>query len=315
VQVRKRTNFFWGLVLLAAAGVVLLHALDVIPAGVFDLMVRAWPVFIIFAGISIFLRERVPYSGLFALLLSLVLVGGVTVLAFNTRSGQQRDDYQEIISETVSPSVTLLRVRVSMLSTDVELLRSLESAHIGGTFTGSSANQLTVDYVEANDNTATLTLTESQRAPFPLLDTIGRGNFQLELPADVALDVVFTGENGETIMNMDGLALERLNIDLQQGDVVVTLPDYNPLGAADGGMLGTLAARNGALTLRIPEAVAAHLEVVRPGSGITPSVDEIRYLRLEGGVLETRNFDTFDRQVRYLLDVPHGAIVVTTAGG
>ncbi|MCB9457315.1 MAG: hypothetical protein H6671_15120 [Anaerolineaceae bacterium] len=315
MQVRRRTNFLWGLVLLAAAVVLLLRALDVIPEGIFDIIARAWPALIIFAGISIFLRERVPYGGLFALVLSLVLVAGVTVLAFNTRSGQQRDDYREAIAETVNPAVTLLRVRVGVLSTGVELLRSLESGRITGTFTGSSASQLQVDYVEADDNTATLTITESQREPFPLLETLGRGVFQLELPADVALDVVFTGESGETVMNMDGLALERLNIDLQQGDVVVTLPAYNPLGSAEDAMLGTLAARDGTLTLRIPEAVAAHLEVVRPGSGIPPSVDDIRYLRLEGGVLETRNFDTFDMRVRYLLDVPHGPIVVTTAGG
>lgn len=315
MRVRGRTNLVLGLALLAVAVVVLLRALDVIPDGVFDIASRAWPALVILVGLSIFLRERIPYGGVAALVVSAALVGVVAVVAFNSRSAQQRDSYQEIISETVSPDITLLRVQIELLSTDVELLRSLDANQISGRFTGSTESHLQVDYAEGDDNTAVLTITETRPNAFPMLEAVGRGKFQLELPPGFALDVGFGGEQGETIMTMDGLALERLNVDQRQGDVVVTLPEYDPLASPDDAVLGTLAARDGALTLRIPEAVAAHLEVERPGSGIAPIVDDTRYLRLEGGVLETRNYDTFAIKVRYLLNVPRGSITVTTAGG
>jgi len=75
-----------------------------------------------------------------------------------------------------------------------------------------------------------LTVREVRPNTFPLLSAVGRGQLRLELPADLPLDVNFNGVQGSFSLNMSGLALERLNMDAQNGSVLVTLPEYDPRG-------------------------------------------------------------------------------------
>ena len=79
MKVQRRTNLLWGVVFLATAILVLLGALGILPPGIADLVGRAWPVLLVLGGLSIFLRDRVPFGGFIALVISGALVAGVTV--------------------------------------------------------------------------------------------------------------------------------------------------------------------------------------------------------------------------------------------
>ena len=175
MRTRRRTNLLWGLVLLAVALAVTLHALQLIPASIYDLLLRAWPVLLVLAGLSILLRPRVIFGSGIALILSAVLVGGVMAVAFSTRSAQQRSDYTEPVLESIGPQVTLLRVQIRTLSTDVELLQRVGTDRVvTGQFVGSAESQVIVNYTEDNV-VADLTVTEQQVNPFPVLENVGRG--------------------------------------------------------------------------------------------------------------------------------------------
>jgi hypothetical protein len=106
------------------------------------------------------------------------------------------------------------------------------------------------------------------------------------------------------------VALERLNLDLRQGNALVTLPAYQPLGSGPQDLLGTLAVRDGDLTLFIPSTVAARLELDRGGSGIEPEFDPLRYNYLVGDVLQAATITTADIVVRYAVIVPRGVVRV-----
>jgi hypothetical protein len=93
MRTRRRTNLVMGMALLAAAAVVMLNALNLLPASVFDLLVRAWPALLVLAGLSLLLRARIPLGSLLALIVTLALAGGVATLAYYSaisRSAQQR---------------------------------------------------------------------------------------------------------------------------------------------------------------------------------------------------------------------------------
>ncbi len=83
MRVKRRTNVLLGLVLLAAALVVLLNMLHMIPAPVFDLFIRSWPVLLVLVGLTILLRSRVALGGLLALIIS-AGCGGCRVCFFIT---------------------------------------------------------------------------------------------------------------------------------------------------------------------------------------------------------------------------------------
>ncbi|HEX2907708.1 MAG TPA: hypothetical protein VHO69_12645 [Phototrophicaceae bacterium] len=304
---RRRTNFFLGLVLLAAAIGLMLRALNLIPDGIFDLVVRAWPVLLVFGGLMIFLRERVRLGGVIALVLSGILVAGVVSYAFSTRATQERDDYQQALSMPMSAGVTLLRVQVDTLNTDVELVRAIGTGQITGQFVGSTESKLEAEYNEAGDSTATLVVSEKQPNTYPLLAAVGRGRLTLELPPEVGLDISFKGADGDASLNLSGLAVERLNMDLRQGDALVTLPEYDPQASAENDVLGVLAARNGDVTVMIPAIVGARLELSN-GSGQSPLYDANVYNLLANGVLEARNYDTFPIKLRYVIEAPRGLV-------
>ncbi|MBI5666956.1 MAG: hypothetical protein HZC41_03040 [Chloroflexi bacterium] len=302
---RRRTNFVFGLVLLAAAVLLLLRALDLIPTGIYDLFSRAWPALLVLVGLVILLRDRVRFGGLLALVACVALVAGVTAYAYSSRATREQDAYQMAVEQAIGDGVTLLRVQVNTLNTDVELVRSLQERQVTGQFVGSTESRLEVGYAEAGDSTATLTVRETQPNPYPLLEAVGRGRLRLDLPPGVGLDVDFVGDNGEASLSLSGLALERLNMDLKRGDALVTLPDYDPQASAEDDVLGVLAARDGSVTVFVPNTVAARLELT---SAAPPQYDANAYNLLANGVLEARNFDTFATKLRYVVQAPRGQV-------
>jgi hypothetical protein len=90
----------------------------------------------------------------------------------------------------------------------------------------------------------------------------------------------------------------------------VTLPVYDPLGSGPEDVLGTLAVRDGDITVFIDPQMAARLELNRVGSGIDPVYDPGVYNYLVGDVLEARTIETADIVVRYNLTAPRGRITV-----
>jgi hypothetical protein len=312
MKVARRTNLLWGIVFLGVAILVVLSAFDVLPPGIADLAGRAWPVLLVLVGLSIFLRDRLPLGGLIALVISGVLVAGVAVTAFSTRTGQVRDDQQQAIAEPVSPNINLLRISLNTLETDVELVRSLDERSISGVFTGSTESDVQVAYLESADNTASLTITETHPNQFPMLEAVGRGRLRVELPTNIPLDVNVEGGDGVVSLNMSDLALERLNLDWPIGDALVTLPEYDPQGSPDDAVLGALVVGDGDITVFLPSGVAGRFELNRGASGLEPVFDAVLYNYLVGDILEARSFDSAAVKVRYVITAPRGLITVTT---
>ena len=316
VGIHRRTNLLWGLVALGVGLVLMLRALELIPDGLYDLAERAWPFLLVLAGLSVVLRDRVRFGSMFALVLSAGLVIGISALAFSTRSGELRDDYQELIEQPIAESINQLAVNVSTLATDVELVRTTgETRTIAGRFTGSSESLIHLDYREEADGRASFVLREEQSNAFPRLDAIGRGTLLLELPVGLATEVAFDGTEGTASFNLLGLSLERLGIDLQQGDALVTLPAYRPLSPNVQENPGHLIVREGNITIFVPEQVGARLELNRQGSGIDPQYPDDTYNYLRDDVLEFRNYDSAEIQIIYEITAPRGQIRLQIEGG
>ncbi len=307
---RRQTNLLWGLVILALALFVLLRALGIIPEGMVDLIVRAWPALLLLGGLSILLRNRVRFGSLIALVFSVVVAAGIITSAYSSRATQQSTDFTQPISQSLGSGLTLLRLRIQTLATDVDLLGTLTS-EVSGEFVGSSDNHIEINYSELADNSATLTINEVRESgDFPMLETMGRGRLHLELPPNVPIDVEFVGQDGSVVLNMGGTALERLNVTAVRGDAVITLPNYSPLLSQPGESLGTLTISDGDLALFIPTAVGARLELDRGGSGVQPQYDANLYNYLVGDILEARNINTASVVTNYTLRVPRGLIRV-----
>ena len=311
MKTRRQTNFLWGIVILAVAVMLLLRALGLLPDGIYDLITRAWPALLILAGLGVFLRGRVPLGNGIAFLLTAVIVGGMATYSFSSRAEQQRDDNRIEFTQPLGDGITLLRVRVQTLATDIDLAAALEATTISGEFVGSTQSDIQMDYTEVGDGTATFTLREVQTGAFLMLAAIGRGTLRLELPPEIPTDIEFIGADGNATLDAREILVERLNVDLSKGDALVTLPEYDPQGSPEDATLGAWAVRDGDITVVVPGAVAAHLELDRGLSGIQPQYDPTVYNLLATGTtgaLEARNFDSAEIRVRYNITAPRGQI-------
>ncbi|MCU0495719.1 MAG: hypothetical protein MUF87_00045 [Anaerolineae bacterium] len=306
---QPRKNFIGALVFVALALLLVLRALGVFPTGLDDLLSRASGALVVLIGLALLLRNRVPFSGVIAVIISLVLVGGVAAVAFVTRSGQISQDQRVPIAESIGTDVSLLQITLETLDTDLEITLAESRGSLSGEFLGSLQSQVDFDYVEDDAGRGTFILRETKPEPFPLLSEVGRGRLRLVVPPEVAIDMTVIANAGDATFNLSGASLERLNLDLQTGNVLLTMPEYEPRSPIVQEQPGTLTIRNGALTLFIPEAVAARLEIE---SAQEPDFDPTVYEYIRGVLLENRRFTSAEILIRYTLIVPRGLITVET---
>jgi hypothetical protein len=308
-----RANFNWaGLIILAIGAVVLLAALNVLPAGMIDILRRSWGALLIFIGLGLLLHKRFTLGSIAALVLTLLVVGAVAAVSYSSRAGQQRNDQVLPISETLDSGVSLLQVDVTALTTDIEIGLSEDDRTVSGEFIGSDQSDLTTEYVEDGRGLGAYTFTETKPNELPSLDEIGRGTLRLQVPADVPMDVVVRGQSGNMTLNLGGTALERLNLELANGNALITMPEYEPRSQAALEQPGTLTVNNGAITLVIPASVAGRFQLDRGSSGIAPQFDETIYQNIGGVLLENRQFNSADLVIEYFIVAPRGLIRIET---
>lgn len=309
----RQAGLLWGVIAVAVAGVLMADALGLIPPGLQDTLLRAWPALLILIGLAALLQRRMPLGGLVALGVSAAVVINVGVLAFSARAGQQRSDQIAPVAQPVSAAVSLLVLDIRVLATDLDITLAEQAGRaVTGEFVGSLESQIALNYAEDDSGLATLTLTETQPNPFQRLEAVGRGSLRLSVPQGIGLDLVISGAQGRATLNLSEVLLERLNLDLQRGDALITLPSYAPqsptVRANPDAQTGTLTVREGSLTLVIPQTVAASLALNRGTGAFEPIFDETLYNYLRSDVLENRRFDNAAMIVRYLLNVPRGVI-------
>lgn len=305
---RGQRNFWGALVFVAIALIFILRSLDVIPEGLFDIVVRSAPALLIFWGLLLLLRNRIPLGGLIALALVGALVVNVVLVAFSSRESQFRDDYTESFADEITGDVTLLRAQVDTLSTDVNV-RISDDNGINGEFVGSTESQVAYDYEEDGLGAATFSLQEQQPNEFKMLQAVGRGILELELPEGVALDLLINAENGSSVLDLGNFQLERFNLNLQRGSAQIVIPSYEPEIANDDGYIGVINVYDGDVTLFVSEDVGLRLEFPTLSGG-EPVVDETIYNVLRDRTIESRNFDNAETILIYQIRVPNGQLTI-----
>lgn len=305
-----RANIALGLLAFLVPLTYLAGLLGIIPPGIYDLIARSWPALLVFIGLSIILRDRFSFGTPLAMLLSILLVVGLAAGAVSTRSNQARTEQQLRIEEEVPEEVTLLQINVETLTTDVEFFSSAdESRMISAEYSGSRASALDVSFDEGDAGLATFTLRE-MLPEFPGLEELGRASLRIALPPDIALSVSFAGQDGLVRLDMAGLNLERLNMDHERGDALVTLPRYQPLSPSVQQDPGRLLLLNGNLRLVVPEEVGGRF-VMNQANNRFPVRDELLYaveVSANEWIMVARNYASAAVQLNYILSVPAGEV-------
>ncbi len=298
-------GLLWPLLLLALGGVALLLGLEAFPPAVADLIGRAWPVILVVAGLVIFLdqsglrRWAAPLAVVVSAALLVGIIAGFVVVAGTSRASSEREDYVFSVEQPLGPGVQRLVVTVQGLQTRVDIApSSREEPTITAEFSGSIESEIEQDYAEEGD-TARFVLRETRPSAIPALEAIGRGRLNVELPPGLPLELNFRNADGAAVLNLLGLDVARLNINIAAGDLLLSLPDT----ALE--QPGDVVVTRGNVTLFVPDDLGLHLFV----NGPVPQFAAADYLLdpSDGSYL-SRNFDDFQTQMALNLTVSSGSI-------
>lgn len=314
----RRGNVAIALVAVAVPIVLIAGELGMLTGGAYDLAIRSYPAVLLFLGLALLLRYRMPLGGMVALLLTVAITGGIAYQAYNSRVDNKLSTNTRLITESVSTDVTTLQINVSMLDTDVQVsVAPAISGDITADFEGGDNSDITATYNEEGV-LATFVITESYINDVPLLDAVGRAELRLEIPQGVALALDFTGSRGDVTFDMASLDLERLNLALIEGNAVITLPEYQPLSPSVLENPGQWEVLNGNLRVVIPEDVGARFLLERSQNAEprpSQAYDDLYYaleLSPNDYILTSRGYEALEIQVRYRVNVPSGVFQVDT---
>lgn len=323
-------NIALGIVALIIPILFLLENLGLLQGGLADVALRSWPAILIFLGLSIALRYRVPAGSFIALIVSLGLVAGLSFYAFNSRVDVPADNNRIVIAvpneddyelSEISANVTTLAIDITTLDTDVTISAAEgDTRVIAGEFVGSRNSKIEFSYNETGD-IATMQISEVSVDEFPSLEDIGRGELRLEIPSNIAVGVTFKGQRAQELtFDMAALNLELLFFEVEEGNVLVVLPEYQALSPSVQESNGHWQVMNGNLRVEVPEAIGAQFLLergVNPEPSAGQTYDELIYrVELEGGdyVLVSRQFETQAIKVNYRIDVPAGRLGIESGG-
>ena len=250
---RPRRIDILGPVLLIAIGVILLlNTLGVLEWAVWWRLIRLWPVLLIAAGLDLLLGRRSAWGSLLAAVLVLAVIGGAVWLSVDgsleaqgleTRQVRQPLEGATEAEVLIDPGVGVLRLEALPEAADL----------IQGTI------RLT-----ANEEIAEEATTSGQQIRYELDSLkeswtvpLGGWNSQriwdLGLTPGAALDLEAHLGAGEAVLDLSGLDLSDLQVNVDVGRIEITLP-------AEGHFQALVEEGVGQLVILVPQGMELHIE-------------------------------------------------------
>jgi len=182
-----RISLIWPLFVISIAVFWFAQSLGILNGPAVDLVLRAWPVLLVFAGLVLLIGRRVRFGNVAALILCVALIGGIASAAFGQQSTRVRTDNRKTFAQAIDPQIETVKLVVNMLNTEVIVTPGeAPTPTVQAEFTGSRDSRLTSDF-QIDGTTGTFTLVESQSSGLPSLEGLGRGQLKLTLPAGAAI--------------------------------------------------------------------------------------------------------------------------------
>lgn len=293
-----RRSFMWPLVIIAIGSVWLLMVAGAFPEAVEDILLRGWPALLILFGFDVLLgRRRVRVArwmvdtSFAGLLVTLILLGGVVVFAYQKQADIVRADQVETFSKVLPDAVEQVTVVLDLERTAVTVIPAEEfERELAFVFRGSRESDVTVAW-DVVDATGALTVSESYRNAIPRLEDYGRATMEIILPLGVSVDLFdLSLASGDVTLNFASLSVPQLMLAVDEGDVQLALPQADVLA-------GDLRVGSGDVEVLVPAANT--LNIKAQGSSPNFVFDRDRYDLLVGGELKNRGANAFD----YSLDV------------
>ncbi len=248
----KRISFLGPVLLIAVGVILLLNTLGILDWSVWWRLLRLWPVLLIAAGLDLLLGRVSIWGSLLAALLVLAVLAGTLWLSLHGdlgRSGLHAQQVRQALGEAteaqvrIEPGVGILRLEALPESADL----------IQGTIHLSSGEEIAQDLTASGQQVRYELRTLETSWITPLGGWNAERIWDLGLTPGASLDLAAVLAVGEAELDLSGLALSVLQVEMGLGRIELTLP-------AEGQFEGRLESALGQIVIRVPQGMA--LEIV-----------------------------------------------------
>jgi hypothetical protein len=339
---RRGRSLFGPLVLIAIGAFFLLDNLGLLPALNWRAAVRLWPMFLIFLGLNLIVRQVPrPLGTLLSGLVSLLAIGAFAVvllasdqLSFLPESQPADLTVEEISYELGSTEQARVEIDFSSFEASVAALDDSPNliegsiAHYGGLFF-----DVTEDDGETVVSLSTGGTTGSADPLFWLnpmnwVDSVSSdATWQIGLSPDVGLDLLLDLSSGASTLDLRGLTVRDLNVEGSSGRAELWLADGTYDGVYDmssgrvelhlaerGDQSYTVEGSSGSLSFVVPDSMELRVEVVDDGSGsFNPGglLERVESGEGDEGAWQTEGYATASDQTVIVLDMSSGSVTVS----
>lgn len=328
-------SLFWPVVLIGAGVIGLLATTGVLTRENFSVLLRLWPVLLVLIGLDILFGRRWPALGALLGIAAVALVIGLMLIGPSQGWSDDLEVKTERFSEPLGEA-TSASVRLNLSSGPTEITALSDSSDLIDAelnYTGE------IDFQVSGDRDKTVTLEERDPGTLFFFDWFEDDEelrWDIGLSPQVPLDLDVDGGSGSAELDLQGLQLTRLVLDVGSGTVDGRLPDtdgsydarvdggsgtcrLDVAGGADVGLeidVGSgsidlttgadvdLSVRveggSGTLTIDVPEDAAVRLEVREGGSGsvrVPSGFERTRSGDDDEGTWETPGYASADHKI------------------
>lgn len=297
-----RGGFVWPILLIGAGIVFLLNNLGMVSWGIWQTLLRLWPVVLIAVGLDLLVGRRFPLGSLLlAVLLVVLLVLAVQgSLPLNTTAGALAVDHTEAISQDLRGSAEgSVDIRFGAGNLNVDALTAGSPQLIQGSVDLSRNEQLDKSY-SVNNGAARFVL--DSRGSWNMGPEVLGGsdkNWDLSLNRDIPLDLRISTGAGRSTLDLTSLNLRRFELDGGVGQATVKLPAHGKYPVTiDGGV--------GQIVVIIPQGLAARVRTEGGVGGVRVEGD----FRKDGNVYTIGSYGSAPDQADVQVDNGVGQIVL-----
>lgn len=234
---RERANILGPVLLIATGVVLLLNTMGVLDWSVWLSIIRLWPVLLIAAGLDLLLGRYSTWGSLLAALLVIGVLAGALWLAEQDQApggaGLVAEDLRQPLGEATSAEVVISpatgRLQIYALPEAADLVQ--------GTVYRARSEELQQDFQPGTRASYRLESEGESWVPFGTW-AMDRRVWQVGLTPGAALDLKAEMGAGEVVLDLTGLQMERLEVDMGLGRIEVRLPAAGRFEASVEGAIG-----------------------------------------------------------------------------
>jgi hypothetical protein len=230
----------------------LLSNLGYLPGvSVWDVILRFWPLLIVALGLDLIIGRRKVISPLIGALVGLLLVAIVGWLVLTSPMVALSPATTQSVSYPAS-GLTAAAGTINMPVGRLQIAKSVESANlVSGQISLTSGLSLNQDFQNSNASSASYSLSANGPSGYVSFGSFTDSNrWDLKLSPEVALDLDIRTGAGDQIIDLSGLKITRLSVNLAVGSAQVTLP-------ASGSFSGEIKGAVGEIIVWVPRGALA----------------------------------------------------------